>query len=125
MRSSRAQGRRGEQLAERALLREGYVILARNLHFRHSELDLLGLDGKTLCFIEVRLRSSSAFGSAEESVSLRKQRRIVRAAREFLARTRPPRHDAMRFDVIAIDAGTDPPRVRLIRGAFTADGPCG
>ena len=121
MRSSRAQGRRGEQLAERALRREGFVILARNLHFRHSELDLVALEGNTLCFIEVRLRSSTAFGSAEESVSRAKQRRIARAASEFLSRTRPVRHDAMRFDVVAIDAGTEPPRVRLIRDAFTTD----
>ena len=121
MRSSRAQGRRGEQLAERVLRREGFRILARNLHFRHSELDLVALEGKTLCFIEVRLRSSRLFGSAEESVSRAKQRRIVRAAREFLALARPLRPALMRFDVVAIDTGTDPPRVRLIRDAFNAD----
>ena len=98
MRSSRAQGRRGEQLAERVLRREGFRILARNLHFRHAELDLVALEGDTLCFIEVRLRSSRAFGSAEESVSRAKQRRIVRAARDFLALARPFRPAVMRFD---------------------------
>jgi len=92
---------------------------------RHSELDLVALDGTTLCFIEVRLRSSDRFGSAEESVDARKQRRIVRGARAFLSRSAGERgaalrYDRVRFDVVAVDASRDPPSIRLIREAFTA-----
>ena len=64
--SRRARGRQGEALAEQFLRRAGFRILARNVHLRHSELDLVALEGSTLCFVEVRLRSSGAFGSAEE-----------------------------------------------------------
>ncbi len=119
--SRRARGRIGETLAECALRREGFRILARNVHMRHSELDLVALEGTTLCFVEVRLRSSDRFGSAEESVDARKQRRILRCAREFLARAGTAlRYDAIRFDVVAIDASREPPAVRLIRAAFEA-----
>lgn len=119
--SRRARGRQGEALAEQFLLRGGFRILARNVHVRHSELDLVALEGSALCFIEVRLRSSARFGTAEESVDRRKQRRVVRGAREFLARERTPRHTRIRFDVVAIDASRTPPGIRLIRDAFDAD----
>jgi putative endonuclease len=114
----RALGRYGEKLAETHLGRHGFRILARNLHLRHAELDLLALDGRTLCFVEVRLRSSRRFGSAADSVDHRKQRRLMRAAAEILVRHPLPPHDALRFDVVAIDASTHPPSVDLIRDAF-------
>jgi putative endonuclease len=118
--SRRSRGRQGEALAEQFLRRAGFRILARNVHLRHAELDLVALEGSTLCFVEVRLRSSDAFGSAEESVDIRKQRRVLRAARGFLARERPPRHSQIRFDVVAIDASRIPAAIRLIRDAFDA-----
>ena len=124
MSSRRARGRLGESLAERSLRHKGFRILARNVHMRRAELDLVALEGSTLCFVEVRLRSSDAFGSAAESVDARKQRRVVRAARDFLARRPPvvrlPPYAAIRFDVVAIDTSREPARVELIRGAFEA-----
>ena len=51
---------------------------------------------------------------------VRKQRRVVRGARAFLARERTPRHGRIRFDVVAIDASRTPPSIRLIRDAFDA-----
>lgn len=117
----RARGRRGEALAAEHLVREGYRIVARNLSVRSGELDLLALDGTTLCFVEVRLRSGHGFGSAEESVDVRKRRRIARVAREILATHRLPRHRSLRFDVVAIDASIDPPRLNLLRDAFHLD----
>ena len=110
----RARGRRAEALAAAWLEERGFRILLQNVHVRHAELDLLALEGRTLCFIEVRQRSSPRMGTAGESVDARKQRRIYRAAREIVATRRLPRHDAMRFDVVTVDAG----RVELIRDAF-------
>jgi len=117
----RAKGRLGEALAAEELERRGYRVLARNLHFGEAELDLLALDGRTLCFVEVRLRAGAALGSGEESVDARKQRRVVQAARRVLASGALPRHDALRFDVVAIDASREPPAVRIVRDAFYAD----
>ncbi len=119
--SRRALGRYGERLAEGYLRGEGFRILARNLHLRHAELDLVALEGDTLCFVEVRLRSSADYGSPAESLDVRKQRRLFRAAGRALAEYRWPRHRAVRFDVVAVDAAQRPPRVSLIRDAFYGD----
>jgi len=120
-RDTRALGRLGEDLAERHLVAAGFRILARNVHLRHAELDLVALDRATLVFVEVRLRRSARFGSGEESVDARKQRRIAAAAAELLARGTLPRAARVRFDVIAIDAAVDPPRVTHFRDAFSTE----
>ena len=117
-RNLRYVGRYGEKLAETHLVRNGFRILARNVHLRHAELDLVALEGHTLCFIEVRLRSSQRFGSAEESVDRRKQRRLARAAATLLATHSLPHHEALRFDVVTIDTSHHPPYINLIRDAF-------
>jgi putative endonuclease len=118
----RALGRRGEELAALHLAARGARILARNVHLRHAEIDLVALEGDVLCIVEVRLRSSSAFGSAAESVDPRKQRRLARAASELIARGELPRFRCARFDVIAIDASRSPPVIEHLRDAFHADG---
>ena len=119
-RDTRALGRLGEALAEAHLRRVGFRILARNVHLRHAELDLVALDRTALVFVEVRLRTSDRFGSAAESVDPRKQRRIAAAAAELLARGGLPRSARIRFDVVAIDASVDPPRLEHHRDAFIA-----
>ncbi len=116
---TRAIGRRGEVIAARWLEAHGLRILARNVHLRHAELDLIALDGADLCFVEVRLRSSDRYGGAAASVDARKQRRMARAARAWLASNRAPPHRRLRFDVVAIDASAEPPRVDHLRDAFT------
>lgn len=118
--STRDLGRRGEDIARAWLERQGLRIVARNVHLRHSELDLVALDGDALCFIEVRLRRSQRYGTGDASVNARKRSRIVRGARQLLATRRLPYHRTLRFDVIAIDAWLEPPRVRHIRDAFQA-----
>ena len=117
-RDTRALGRLGEALAEAHLRRVGFRILARNVHLRHAELDLVALDRAALVFVEVRLRTSARFGSAAESVDPRKQRRIAAAAAELLARGGLPRSARIRFDVVAIDASVDPPRLEHFKDAF-------
>ena len=104
-------------MAHAHLTRLGFRVLARNVHLRHAELDIVAVEGTTLCFVEVKLRSGDHFGSALESVDARKQRRITRAAAEFLATRRLPRYRTIRFDVVAIDLQRTPP-LRLIRDAF-------
>lgn len=115
---TRALGRHGESVAARYLEDHGLRILARNVHLRHAEIDLIALDGGTLCFVEVRLRSSDRFGSAAASVDRRKQRKLARAAAEWLARGRAPRYAQLRFDVVAIDSSREPPRIEHFADAF-------
>lgn len=101
----RARGRAAEEAAEAYLRRLGLKIVARNVMTRAGELDLVALDGETLCFVEIKARTSAEYGRSIESVGPRKQERIARAAALFLARNRSQR--ACRFDVLGLDRGED------------------
>jgi putative endonuclease len=116
--STRARGRYGEAAAEAYLRKHGYRILARNLHLRYAEIDLLALERETLCFVEVRLRTSNRFGTAAESIDARKRQRLVRAATSVMAQSELPPYRAVRFDVVCVRPGSPQPCVHLIRDAF-------
>lgn len=90
------------------------------MRFPVGELDLVALEGETLCFIEVRSTSSDRWGGALASVTHRKQRRIIRAA-QWYANRLGELPEQMRFDVVAVEWPSDGgPSVQLIRGAFDA-----
>jgi putative endonuclease len=116
-------GMRGETYAYWYLRRNGYVFVARNYMPRGAkgEIDLIGYDGKTLAFVEVRTRTVRDALSAlpELSVTTDKQRVVVRTARRFLGE----RHVGdcpCRFDVLAIDNRPGKaPEVRLHKDAFS------
>ena len=94
-------GPEGEQIAADYLVRQGYRIIERNYRFHRNEIDIIALQKETLCFIEVKTRSSSAKGHPAEAVTLQKQREIIKAARAYLALYRDIDTDC-RFDVVAI-----------------------
>ena len=113
-------GRRGEALAIRHLRAQGYAIERTNVRFPAGELDIVARDGQTLCFIEVRSRSSSDWGGPLASITAKKRRRTIRAARWYLSRYRVTPCE-MRFDVVAIEwHEPQPPVLLLLRGAFEA-----
>ena len=70
---SRLLGRWGEALAADFLRQRGYEIVAAGWRCRFGELDLVAQDRTYLCFVEVKLRRSAAFGTAAEFVDPRKQ----------------------------------------------------
>ena len=117
--TTKSVGDAGEALALAHLERQGLTLVQRNYrvaagpHARGGEVDLIlrERDG-TLVFVEVRARSSGAFGGAAASIGTSKQRRLVFAAQHFLRRysTLPP----CRFDVVAIQGEG----VEWLRGAF-------
>ena len=111
-----AAGRAAEQLAARFLEGHGLVVLERNFRCRAGEVDLIARDGDTLVFVEVRLRSGSGFGGAAASVDARKQAKVLRAARYYLA-GQP--EQPCRCDVVALD-GLGTARIEWIRDAFSA-----
>jgi len=112
-------GDQGEKAAEEALAREGYRVIARKHRCPRGEVDLVLERGELLVFVEVRTRATAAFGGPEETVGIEKQRRILRAARDFLARWRGPLRGA-RFDVVAVLDRPEGPRVSHIPNAFDA-----
>jgi putative endonuclease len=112
-------GEHGEDLAVRALEREGYAILARRYRVRIGEIDIIALDGACLVFVEVKARTSGRFGGAAVAVTPGKRRKIVAVALDYLARHRV-RAAACRFDVVTVAFGGPAPSVQIIRNAFDA-----
>jgi putative endonuclease len=118
-----AVGRFGEQVAADHVRAAGMTVLDRNWRCRDGELDLVARDGDELVFVEVKTRSSSAFGTPAEAVDHRKAARLRRLALRWMeeARGREPRSwwRAVRFDVVCVvrERG-GPPHVDVVRGAF-------
>ena len=114
-------GALGEEAAVALLQRGGYRIVARNHRCSRGEIDVIAEKGELLVFVEVRTRATAPFGGPEETVGGRKQRRVIAAARDFLAQRRgPPR--AARFDVIAVVDGPGGPSLTHFENAFDATG---
>jgi putative endonuclease len=97
-------GRHAEDQAALYLQQQGLKVVARNYRCRFGEIDLIARDGKTLVFVEVRMRASDQFGGAAASITAGKRHKLLRAARHYLAgATRLP---ACRFDALLVN-GTD------------------
>lgn len=105
-------GRRGEELAARALAREGYTIVARNWHCTEGEVDIVARDGEEWVFVEVRTRCGRAFGTPEESLTRAKQERMIDVAQRYLIE-----HEigqvAWRLDLVAVELDYTGRLVRL------------
>lgn len=110
-------GREAERLAGQYLECRGLRVIQCNFRVRGGEIDLICRDGKVLVFVEVRLRSRNDFGGAAASITATKRRRIIMAARHYLAR----RGDVdCRFDCVLLsDLRED--RIEWIKNAFAAD----
>jgi putative endonuclease len=113
---NRARGAAAEEEARRYLERQGYAIVASNAVTKAGEIDVVALDGGTLCFVEVKARASLDFGPAIAAVDPRKQRRLARAAALYLALN--PHDGPCRFDVVGLDPAPDGWEITLLRNAF-------
>lgn len=115
-------GRRGELAALILLLLKGYRPLHRNWSGGGGELDLVVARGRTIVFVEVKTRSSPAFGGAAAAVGAAKRRHLARAATAYLSRfalwERPTR-----FDLITVEGHGRFPwiAIRHLEGAFRPD----
>lgn len=112
-------GTTAENLAAEFLRAQGLEILLQNYRRRFGELDIVALDGEVLVIVEVRTRSSEAFGGAAASVDGWKQRKIVRTAQMLLLERKDLARRRARFDVIVVhDPCSAAPRVDWVRHAF-------
>ncbi|MGR4067723.1 YraN family protein [Billgrantia sp. C5P2] len=115
---ARARGARIERVAAEWLTTKGLRLIASNQQFKGGEIDLVMGDGETLVFVEVRHRADTRHGHPLETVTATKQRRLVHAARFYLARNRLS--CPCRFDVLAV-TGTPPALdFEWVQGAFEA-----
>lgn len=117
--NNRAYGALGEEAAAAYLDKQGYRILIRNFRVgRMGEIDIIGQDGDTLCFIEVKTRSGFGFGTPSQAVSSKKQATIKRIAQIYMQNHRY--YDAVRFDVVELimDRSGSIKDIVLIQNAF-------
>jgi len=116
-------GERGERIAEQFLLKKGGRILDRRFRSGHRDIDLVaefsdGNGGRTIAFVEVKTRVSPDFGGPLGAVHWRKQRELVKAARDWMSRFRCV-GESYRFDVVGVVFGAAGPEVIHVENAFT------
>jgi putative endonuclease len=102
----RALGQLGERLAVQHLEAKGYRIRERNFRVREGEIDIIAEADGVLAFVEVRCRRGNAMGTAIESLTAAKQRRMLALAGVY-AQQREGLPEQHRIDVIAIDLAPD------------------
>ena len=85
MADNKKMGKAGEVLAAEALEAKGYYILRRNYTCPYEKIDIIAIKNKVISFIEVKTRTSDAYGSPSEAVDFKKQKHIKNAARYFLS----------------------------------------
>lgn len=87
-------GDRGERAAVKYLKKQGFRIIAKQYRNSYGEVDIIGQDGKTTVFVEVKTRTSTKDGQPFEAVDLRKQQKITRmrwrGSRSTVASNNPP-----------------------------------
>ncbi len=94
------QGKAAEQKACEYLTQQGLKLITKNFNSRYGELDLIMEDQKHLVIIEVRYRKTNKYGSAEESITLSKQSRIIATTQYYLQQNKTNR--PVRFDVVTL-----------------------
>jgi putative endonuclease len=104
--SRQSLARWGEEVAWRALERQGFRLLARNWRSRDGEIDLVTKLADTIVFVEVKTRQSNRFGAPEEAVTPAKLRHMCDAARAFLQAEGIDGAD-WRLDVVAIECNAE------------------
>ena len=127
--TSSSLGALGESYAAAYLDQLGYRLVAANFTIPvgrnrrgaivNTEIDLIAYDGDTLCFIEVKARSSDWFAPPQANVDLRKRRQITRAARAYRQMLGIQDHP-YRYDVVTVIL-SDTPELELLRNYWTED----
>lgn len=99
--SRQALGRWGEDMAAEFLENQGYLILERNCRTPYGEIDLVAQDGDVLVFVEVKTRTSDAYGFPEESITSQKREHLISTAQAIIQSISNHLY-SWRIDVIAI-----------------------
>ena len=114
-------GMRGEDAAYFHLRRLGYIVVARRWRSTRlrGDIDLIGWDGETLCFIEVKTRSSRDFSPAEAAVDGDKRKMLYSMAQEYIRQMENFDQISVRFDVVSVYFTGGKPEFEVFRGAFS------
>lgn len=111
-------GRRGEDLAARFLEDAGYRLIERNWRCRQGEIDIVAERDDTIVFVEVKTRSSLAFGHPFEAITASKLSRLRGLAGAWCAE-HSPSATRIRVDAIAVLAPRGRrPEIEHLLGVF-------
>lgn len=109
-------GNKGEMLAARYLMEQGFAIREYNWRSGHKEIDLVAQERDVLVFVEVKTRSSEAFGDARDAVTPQKQHRLVLAAEAYVKAKKIDLET--RFDIVTVVGNGTRHKIEHIRDAF-------
>jgi len=110
-------GIQAEQQAVQHLQKHGLKLITKNYHSRFGEIDIIMQDGEVLVFVEVRMRRSADYGGAAASIDIRKQKRIISTAQQYLATL--ARMPPCRFDVVLMNK-VETANIQWLKNAFDA-----
>jgi len=110
-----SKGREGEKAAALYLEGKGVLILERNFRSFAGEVDIIAQEGETIIFAEVKTWSAYGIEALEQSLDVKKRRKIIETSKYFLSLHREYKYMAIRFDVIFIS----PDGITHIASAFT------
>ncbi len=85
--SRKSLGRRGEECVAHYLERNGFCVVARNVHTRWSEIDILAMRRGRLHVVEVKARTSSVYGDPAMAMTRQKFRKLKKAVMELQQRS--------------------------------------
>lgn len=113
-------GNKAEKIAYTFLCKQGLKLITKNFLTKLGEIDIIMLDKKQniIVFVEVRYRANNNFGSAVDTVSANKQRKIINTAQLFLYQNKKYQDFICRFDVIGIESDLKYPTIDWIQDAF-------
>ena len=109
-------GKLGEQIAVDFLLENDYTILERNWRFQKAEIDVLAVKENILAVVEVKTRSTLAYGLPQDFVNSKKIQLLVRAVNSYIS-DREIDYE-IRFDIIAIHKTLESPVIKHLEDAF-------
>ncbi|MFM9837044.1 MAG: YraN family protein [Cyclobacteriaceae bacterium] len=109
-------GKEGEDMAARFLIEKGYEIVRRNYRYKQSEIDLIVKKDNWLIFVEVKLRSSDAYGYPEDFVDYKKAKNVIDGAEQYTYEN--DWQGNVRYDIVSIRLLKDKTEIIQIEDAF-------
>jgi len=90
----------GEEVAVDYLRESGYLLLERNWHSGHRDIDIIAQKDDTVVFVEVKTRRNAEFATPEQAVDWQKRRNLRYAINHYVKYRKID--NPIRFDIITV-----------------------